>query len=175
MNNNEIYDKYDKYIFEHRQNVYKSYRWLVDKGIIVHRNILEWNIRDHDMSKYNMKEFEPYAKYFYGEEITPEIEKAFDFAWNHHQKSNPHHWEYWLMFKDSGEIKVLEMPYEYIVEMICDWWAFSWKKGNLKEIFSWYEANKNIMLLHENTRKQVEELLNKIEESLEEVKVNEVP
>lgn len=43
-------------------------------------------------------------------------------------------------------------------------------QGNLKEIFSWYEANKNIMLLHENTRKQVEELLNKIEERLEEVR-----
>nr|DAE02562.1 MAG TPA: hypothetical protein [Siphoviridae sp. ctmYS12] len=30
----------------------------------------------------------------------------------------------------------MDMPYNYIIEMICDWWAFSWNKGNLQEIFN---------------------------------------
>ena len=59
------------------------------------------------------------------------------------------------------------MPYKYIIEMICDWWSFSWNKGNLKEIFDWYDDHKNHMKLHKDTRKTVEEILNRIKEKLE--------
>ena len=41
---------------------------------------------------------------------------------------------------EHGELEtILEMPYDYIIEMICDWWSFSWQSGNLYEIFKWYE------------------------------------
>ena len=60
------------------------------------------------------------------------------------------------------------MPYNYILEMICDWWAFSWAKGNLKEIFPWYEEHKNYIKLHQNARKTVESILDQIKMKLEE-------
>lgn len=47
----------------------------------------------------------------------------------------------------------------YIIEMICDWWAFSWEKGNLSEIFSWYDEHKDYIKLHPNTRETVEDIL----------------
>lgn len=59
------------------------------------------------------------------------------------------------------------MPVNYILEMICDWWAFSWTKGNLFEIFNWYDEHKKHMKLASNTRKQVEDILRQIKEKLE--------
>ena len=68
----------------------------------------------------------------------------------------------------------MEMPYCYILEMICDWWSFSWSKGNLLEIFSWYEEHKNYIKLHPNTRKSVEDILGRIQNKLGEVMANEI-
>ena len=70
--------------------------------------------------------------------------------------------------EDSGKVKALEMPKEYILEMICDWWSFSWKSDNLFEIFDWYKKNGPKMILHTNTRKTVEEILDKLRMKLEE-------
>ena len=65
------------------------------------------------------------------------------------------------------------MPENYVIEMICDWWSFSFKTGNLYEIFDWYEKHKG-MVLHEKTRKLVEDTLNKIKKVLDaEAKNNE--
>ena len=58
--------------------------------------------------------------------------------------------------------------------MICDWWSFSWFKGNLLEVFSWYEEHKNYIKLHPNTRKLVEDILGHIKNKLGEVMTNEI-
>ena len=69
---------------------------------------------------------------------------------------------------EEGTI-ALEMPGEYVIEMICDWWAFSWEKGDLEEIFSWYEAHRERMILHKNTRAMVEKILGDMRKKLEEM------
>ncbi len=51
------------------------------------------------------------------------------------------------------------MPYNYIIEMICDWWAFSWAEGDLSEIFSWYDEHKDYIKLNPKTRETVEDIL----------------
>jgi hypothetical protein len=51
--------------------------------------------------------------------------------------------------------------------MICDWWAFSWSKGKLDEIFAWYDEHKDYMMLSDKTRYTVEMILDRIRESLE--------
>lgn len=61
------------------------------------------------------------------------------------------------------------MPYDYIIEMICDWWAFSWANGNLNEIFKWYDEHSQYMKLAPKTRKTVEDILNSIKDKLEEI------
>ena len=61
------------------------------------------------------------------------------------------------------------MPRHYIIEMICDWWAFSWKSGNLMEIFDWYNKHKDYMKLSEATRNTVVRILALIAGKLEEV------
>ena len=71
----------------------------------------------------------------------------------------------WVLY-DEGQKFVYDMPDNYIVEMILDWWTFSWKTNKLTEIFSWYEKNKSKIKLSENTRQIVEEILNKMKELL---------
>lgn len=128
------------------------------------------NIDLHDASKDETGEYTAYDNYFYGKKKTPDVIEAFNHAWLQHIHRNPHHWQHWVLINDEpneGEI-VLEMPYHYIIEMICDWWAFSWSKGELTEIFSWYDSHKKYIKLHNNTRSIVEEILDLIREKLKE-------
>lgn len=75
---------------------------------------------------------------------------------------------------DDSDVPVaLDMGYSYIIEMICDWWSFSWKTGNLYEIFSWYDSHKERMILHKKTKKTVETILVQIYTKLEELKKGE--
>ena len=118
------------------------------------------------MSKYSFFEYDAYDNYFYGTR-TEKVESDFNYAWLHHIHNNPHHWQYWVLKHDDEPEEALEMPIQYVYEMICDWWAFSFKKGDLKEIFGWYDKHKG-MVLHPNTRKLVEDILDKIKKILEE-------
>lgn len=65
----------------------------------------------------------------------------------------------------------MDMPYNYILEMVCDWWAFSWNSGELGEMFGWYMKHKFNMKLSDRTRKYVEYILMKIELKLKELKI----
>ena len=60
------------------------------------------------------------------------------------------------------------MPDIYIIEMICEWWSFSWSKGDLTEIFKWYEERKEYIKLSEKTRRGVENILNMMKDKLSE-------
>lgn len=59
------------------------------------------------------------------------------------------------------------MPMNYIIEMICDWWFFSWNDGDLFEIFTWYGANKDIIKLSAWTKISVDNILNMMKTILE--------
>ena len=116
-------------------------------------------------------EYDAYYAYFYGNNRSYEVVENYKKAWLRHIHRNPHHWQYWILINDDpkeGEI-VLEMPYDYIIEMICDWWAFSWASGKLYEIFDWYEEHSKYMKLATGTRETVEYVLNAIKEKLEEL------
>ena len=171
--------EYDAYLSNHRANVAKGYNWLhknlpeIFEG--VKDNSAELQLR-HDKSKENPDEYKAYDDYFYGKNRSYGVVMAFKQAWLEHIHRNPHHWQHWVLINDEpeeGEV-ILEMPYEYIIEMICDWWSFSWEKGDLTEIFSWYEKHSKYIKLAPKTRKTVETILNKIRENLEE-KRNEKP
>ncbi|MDO4557306.1 MAG: DUF5662 family protein [Lachnospiraceae bacterium] len=160
--------QYDNYLEAHRYNVKKAYQWIAANLPECTDVLATRNIDFHDCSKNDFNEYAPYDSYFYGEEKSQEVVDAFNYAWLLHIHRNPHHWQYWVLINDEpgeGEI-ILEMPYQYIVEMICDWWAFSWSKGDLTEIFKWYEEHKDYLKLHNNTRAIVEEILALIKSKL---------
>ena len=171
--------EYDNYLEQHRSNVYKGYDWirhnlpnlLVDvDGFYMQTNMY------HDRSKNDIEEYYAYDQYFYGGKRTKEIKENFNIAWLHHIHNNPHHWQHWVLVNDDPEegTVAIRIPYRYVVEMICDWWAFSWSKDNLYEIFDWYDKHKEYMILHEDTRELVEEILNNIKTKLDENKSKEL-
>ncbi len=156
--------QYDRYLQQHKTNVKRGYDWL--------RTNMPWIFEgkpdsafqtefSHDASKTNPDEYEAYDAYFYGGNKSHAVVEAFNKAWLLHIHRNPHHWQYWVLNNDDpdeGEV-VLEMPFNYIIEMICDWWAFSWQKGDLSEIFSWYDDHQAYIKLHPKTRQTVEDIL----------------
>jgi hypothetical protein len=151
-----------KYIEEHKDNVRQFAEWL--KGQLpelfdnIDLDLFNEMIQEHDDSKFSEEEFEPYAqKWFNNSGKTPEYEAA----WKHHWMNNEHHPEFWL-----GE----DMPYIYILEMICDWGSFSIKSGDMSELSKFYyekardDEEKN---LSENTKIIIEEILEKIDSILD--------
>ena len=168
--------QYDNYLTEHKENVAKGFRWLQENIHEVIEDGLEWQIRfNHDVSKTDPEEYDAYDAYFYGNNRSYAVVQNFKNAWLRHIHNNPHHWQHWILINDEPKegMVVIDMPYIYVVEMICDWWAFSWKKGDLNEIFDWYEDRKDYMKLSANTRRSVEYILGKMKDKLEEKDIDE--
>jgi hypothetical protein len=123
-------------------------------------------------------EWGAYAEYFYDD---TKDQMAFDIAWNHHQKRNPHHWQYWFLREDNSQtdftaywlglqtkkeavihhfFKILPMPDKYRKEMLCDWRGAAMVQGKSRESTrDWYLKNKENIFLHPETQKWVEEEL----------------
>ena len=168
--------EYDLYLKQHKANVRKGFEWIrenlpeVLKLYYGSEGDLEHQIcYAHDYSKSEPDEYESYDRYFYGGNRSYAVVQDFNYAWLRHIHYNPHHWQYWILRQDDpneGEI-VLEIPVNYLIEMICDWWSFSWSKGDLREILNWYDQHKNYMKLGTKTRRTVEDILDKIREKLD--------
>ena len=171
--------QYDLYLEQHRSNVAKGYIWMRENIPEIFNDIPEndfslfheFQIRyNHDKSKDLEDEYNAYDAYFYGGNRSFEVVQNFRYAWLKHIHRNDHHWQHWVLINDDpneGEI-IMDMPYNCIIEMICDWWAFSWNKGKLDEIFDWYDEHKNYMKLSDKTRDVVESILGLIKDKLEE-------
>ena len=165
---------YDEYLRGHIDAVRKAAAWMADNLGIVRDMTDEAKfafdnlVRHHDDSKWYFREYGPYDAYFYGEKD----KEAFNHAWLHHIHNNPHHWQHWLLMNDDGKYRdqdkviPLEMPRVYALEMVADWWSFSWRSGNLEEVFAWYEEHSDNIILHPKTREFVEAVLDEIRERL---------
>lgn len=163
---------YDLYLADHIANVGKALVWMMDNlkdKNLINENAMYTafdNVMRHDESKTSSEEYDAYDAYFYGGNRSYKVCEDFDYAWLHHQKLNPHHWQYWVLIEDDGEesiggysLKPLLMPLEYVYEMIADWWAFSLKNGTPFEIFRWYNKNHSNQLMHPKTRAVVNDVL----------------
>ena len=164
--------EYDLYLKKHKEGVRKAAEWLREHlpEYFEQAKNVEWLTNfNHDYSKTQPDEYEAYDRYFYGNNRSYQVQQDFNMAWLLHIHRNPHHWQYWVLLEDdnkNGPI-ALDMPMEYILEMICDWWSFSWSKGELQEIFKWYADHRYIIIFSEKTRKTVEEILKKMSQILQ--------
>jgi len=175
MNKNQ---EYSNYLKNHLDNINFGFEWLHKNlpNIFIHEDcnyetMIQMNIRTHDDSKSSCNEWIPYREYFYGNKEDEDIQNAFNYAWLHHIHNNPHHWQYWLLYEDDTKKPTpLEIPYEYLIEMILDWWSFSWKQGNLYEIQDWYNNHKSMIIMNENSKNLIEEIIKSIIDKLDEYK-----
>lgn len=116
----------------------------------------------HDNSKYSLTEFKSSAKYFQGNSSPIDAEKAaigYSFAWQHHKGHNPHHWEYWIDNVGTKKNTPIRMPYNYLIEMLCDWIGagkvYSKEKWNQAEPYNFFMTKESNMILDKETKKVV--------------------
>jgi hypothetical protein len=158
---------YRNYLTEHISNVQRAYKENFQGHFSQYPElgpVLKSLIANHDASKYQNDEFEPYRAYFYPTEWedSSNAEYNFDNAWRLHQHRNPHHWQHWVLIEDSGTVTALDMPIKYVIEIICDWHSFSYKYPE-STARQWYTDNKDNMILSEATADWIDHYLDMME------------
>jgi len=119
----------------------------------------------HDWSKFTPLEFIAYSKNFYGDGSPNDREhtSAFDVAWNHHQKRNRHHWQYWVLINDSDDPPInplpLPMPERFVREMVADWMGASKTYTDSWNMTEWLNQNGHKMRLHNDTINTINDVL----------------
>ena len=114
--------------------------WRYFKTLCLHKwyvlqfcfqNHLYWQGIIHDLSKFAPSEFFMNARHYNGKNSPIDTLKQLDpysisypSSWLHHKGRNKHHPEYWVDRRHNG-FYIIQMPYKYALEMICDWEAAS--------------------------------------------------
>jgi len=165
--------EYDQYLDDHITGVKRSWHDILKPAMIENFDLSTDTITEisdlvamHDNSKFDDEEYYPYLNYFYPSEGCPKDEKKFNIAWNHHQKCNPHHWQYWMLISDDHpEPECLDMPLKYIAEMCCDWHSFS-KKNPKSTAYAWWNDNKDKIKVSAKTARTIDALVEYLKEPL---------
>jgi hypothetical protein len=158
---------YLKYVLRHKWFVFLAGRKL---------GVSWWQLLIHDWTKFLPCEWGPYVQSFYNADgskrdwksRTEQDKEEFDAAWNHHQKVNKHHWQYWCLVTDSDEprLRALPIPMKYVREMVADWVGAGRAITGKVEVWEWYVKNREKMVLHPTTQLQVHELVGRIQDEL---------
>ena len=158
------FKSYEDYILYHRAGVIETWenklKPIIEKDYPDIIDIVDKFLEYHDESKLaSTVEWVGYSSYFLNPVAHPKTTDEYKKAWNHHQKTNPHHWQYWVLMEDECDPKVnpLEMSLPFVFEMLCNWASASHFYGNTTHW--WYETQKDNMQLHPNTRKLIEHYL----------------
>lgn len=131
----------------------------------------------HDLSKYSPSEFFRGVKYYQGDRSPNDAERmatGVGRAWLHHKGRNKHHFEYWIDYDLSagGKMAGLEMPVNYLVEMVCDRIAASkiylGDKYTDSSPLEYYERSKGKYYMNPKTEKLLRKILVMLAEEGEE-------
>ena len=155
--------------------IWKHFKTITNHKLMVMKGCfyvgLYWQGIVHDLSKYMPSEFLVGAKYYQGNQSPNNAERldiGYSSSWLHHKGRNEHHYEYWLDYssRDGEGIIPARMPEKYVVEMFIDRVAAS-KNYNRKNYtddmpLKYYQKGHAGTYMHEETRKTLEFLLNKL-------------
>ena len=129
---------------------------------------LYWQGLTHDLSKFSPTEFLPGVRYFLGTKsptTAERQEKGYSQAWMHHQGRNRHHFEYWVDYtgKHRAERSPIPMPLKYVGEMVADRYAacktYHKENYNQKDALEYFLGEKELIPMHPDTKKLLEEIL----------------
>lgn len=130
----------------------------------------------HDLSKYSPTEFLAGCRYYQWGHRSPNNqereETGMSKAWLHHKGRNKHHFEYWIDYGIAPcptTITGMEMPKRYVAEMIMDRICASKVYGgkaytDAAPLAYYMNSRDKMWFIHENTKKQMEQLLNMLAE-----------
>lgn len=123
----------------------------------------------HDNSKFGPTEFFSSARNFQGTRSPIDVEKekrGYSLAWQHHKGHNPHHWEYWIDNVGTRTNTPIKVPYEYVIEMLCDWIGagkvYSKDHWTNEEPYTYYMRVRDKRIIHPETENLILFLLETI-------------
>lgn len=152
-------EQYKNYIAEHVGNV-KLANEQYGKALCIILGVNPKDVNDlvakHDQSKFLDGEFDSYRQFFYPEDGEEKNKQLFDLGWLFHQNRNPHHPEFWIL-RDGHNIRIMDMPKKYIVEMLLDWAAMGYKFKDTA--YNYYQKEGSKKPFSDNTRKLVESVI----------------
>ena len=151
------------------------HRHLVRKGCFAVG--LYWQGLTHDLSKYSPTEFKVGARYFQGNRSpngAEREEKGYSEAWMHHKGRNRHHYEYWTDLNlTTNRYEAIPMPRKYLAEMVMDRIAAckTYRKAAYTDAaaLEYLESSRERLLLHPETKRQLEYILTMLKEQGEKV------
>ena len=126
----------------------------------------------HDLSKFSPTEFLNGCMYYQGGTRSPNNGerdvKGYSEAWMHHKGRNRHHYEFWNDYRKDAKpgeypITSVQMPRRFVAEMLMDRIAAS--KTYKKEAYTqheplkYFQNGKGTVLMHPQTRKELERML----------------
>jgi len=156
---------YFKYLMKHKWYVFVASRIV---GLNLFRAII------HDWHKFLPDEWFGYIKTFYCKDYIRkynEFDTDLEYSWNRHQKRAKHHWQYWVLIRNEGELKALRVPRKYVLEMVADWMGAGRAIKGKWDIGEWYQKYKDTMIIHKETTKEIEKIL---KESLIKLKISDI-
>lgn len=125
-----------------------------------------WRGLVHDLSKLSPVEFFEGVKYWTGKRspiLVAKEKTGISYAWLHHRGRNKHHYEYWIDKLDQGGVPH-KIPFEYVVEMVCDWLAACRtytkdQKNVFKHEYDWWKGHEANVKIHKTTKMLISVLL----------------
>ena len=125
-----------------------------------------WRGLVHDLSKFSPVEFFESVKYWTGKRspiLVAKEQNGISYAWLHHRGRNKHHYEYWIDKLDHGGVPY-KIPFEYVIEMVCDWLAacrtYSKDHKNVfKREYDWWSGHEAGVKIHKETKNLISILL----------------
>ena len=127
----------------------------------------------HDLSKYTWPEMRIGIRYYLEGQSPHNGERkvrGYSTAWLHHKGRNKHHAEYWIDYTTGPDKHVagMKMPVKYLIEMFVDRISASknYRADDYKYTYplEYYEKRKSYMIVHDDTRRQLEFLLHMLAE-----------
>lgn len=132
------------------------------------RGVSLWRLLRHDIDKFLPGMLVTYGEAFYGEDAKLKrdktgyyhnsgLDEAFDRSWLRHQKWD-HHWQSWVIILDSGGTRPMRMSEQARREMLADWDGAGRAQGitDPEHTKVRYMKNRGRMILHPETRREVE-------------------
>lgn len=163
--------RYLWYVLKHKYYVFKGGR-IFGVGL--------WQLLIHDLSKFSRHEWTPYVNWFHRTVDQDadgfkkqQLREDFERALNHHFNHNPHHWEYWLLYRgklgewipqeNAGKGVVAQfMPEKYIREMLADWYGAGFAKDGVDNVVNWWQTMHNDIVLHDISRMILIDILEEV-------------
>lgn len=161
-------------------NAWKHFKTITKHRRLVRRGCfrvgLYWRGLTHDLSKFSPTEFWAGARYYQGvrsPNAAEREENGYSRAWMHHKGRNRHHYEYWTdLNTKTGRYEAVEMPTEFLVEMVMDRIAASkvYRGAAYTDAdpLRYFETAHESTLMHPNTQRKLKFLLSMLKDDGEE-------